>query len=74
VLEASFDAGLAASADLRLQPAGDGTQLTARVDYTIKAKGLGGLAGGLLGGALARRHLRRALDFLKERVEEDNRP
>ena len=40
VLEATFDAGLAARADLHLQPAAEGTLLTARIDYTIKGKRL----------------------------------
>lgn len=73
VLEASFDAGVAATADLRLQAATDGTEIKAGVDYTITAKGVGRLAGGLLGGPIARRHLRRALDFLKEELEKETR-
>jgi len=69
VLESSLEVGVNSVSTFELAPHGPGTQLVARVDYTLPPKGLGKLIGGLLGDTLARRDLRAALANLKAILE-----
>jgi uncharacterized protein YndB with AHSA1/START domain len=69
VLESAFDIGATSTTTFELTDEGPGTRLTARVDYTLPSEGLGRFAGGLLGGALARRGLRKALAKLRDQLE-----
>jgi uncharacterized protein YndB with AHSA1/START domain len=73
VLESRLDVGVNSITDFELLPATGGTQLIARVDYTLPASGLGRLVGGLLGDTLARKDLRKALSNLKEQLESEAR-
>jgi uncharacterized protein YndB with AHSA1/START domain len=72
VLQTAADNGISGIAIFQLAPTDKGTQLTTSVEYEIAGKGVAGLAGGLLGGVVARRQLRKALEFLKSQVEAES--
>jgi uncharacterized protein YndB with AHSA1/START domain len=69
VLESTLDIGVNSTTTFELSDAGAGTRLVARVEYSLPPKGLGKLVGGLVGQALARRDLKKALANLKQQLE-----
>ena len=69
VLEVDLDVGVKATATCVFEPDGEGTRLAATVDYAVTRKGLGRFAAGFVAGALGRDQLKRALAFVKERME-----
>ena len=69
VLESSLDIGITSTTTFELAESGPTSQLTARVEYTLRSSGLGRLAGVLFGGPLARRGLRKALANLRQQLE-----
>ena len=71
-LESKLDVGVTTVTTFELTPRAGGTQILARVDYSLPAKGLGGLVGGLVGDTLARRDLKKALSNLKRIVERES--
>lgn len=69
VLQSSLDVGVTSTTIFELAECGPKTEVTARVDYSLKSEGLGRLVGSLLGEPLARRDLRKALANLRSQLE-----
>jgi len=69
VLETNLDVGVSSTTTFELTDQPPGTLMAAHVAYSLPAKGLGRLVGGLLGETLARRDLRKALENLKRQLE-----
>jgi uncharacterized protein YndB with AHSA1/START domain len=74
VLQMATDNGISGTSTFQLASTPKGTEVTTSVDYEIASKGLAGVAGGILGGVVARRQLRKALEFLKSQVETEPQP
>jgi uncharacterized protein YndB with AHSA1/START domain len=71
-LESTLEIGVTSVSTFELTPRPDGTQVRARLEYSLPANGLGGLLGGLVGDSLARRDLKKALANLKRIVERES--
>jgi uncharacterized protein YndB with AHSA1/START domain len=69
VLDAKLDGGVSATTTFGLAENGSGTDVTARIDYTLPSRGLGRFLGALMGEPMARRDLRQALANLKAQLE-----
>lgn len=69
VLGSKLDGGVSATTTFELIENGSGTDVTARLDYTLPSTGLGRFLGGLVGEPMARRELRQALANLKTQLE-----
>lgn len=69
VLDSQLDGGISATTTFELAANGSGTDVRARLDYTLPSKGLGRFLGGLVGEPMARRDLRQALANLKAQLE-----
>jgi hypothetical protein len=73
VLESKLDVGVTSVSTFELTPRANGTQVLATVEYSLPAKGLGRMLGGLLGDSLARRDLKKALSNLQRIIEREQR-
>ena len=69
VLQAVLDNGVTTTAAFVLTPQARQTDVLARFDYTIPAKGLKRFVGGLVSEPIVKRHVRGALENLKQRLE-----
>ena len=69
VVQAVLDNGVTSIAAFVLTPQAQQTVLLARFDYTIPAKGVKRFVGGLVSEPIVKRHVREALEKLKQQVE-----
>ena len=69
VLQAVLNNGVTTTAAFVLTPQAQQTGVLARFDYTIPAKGVKRFVGGLVSEPIIKRHVRGALENLKQQVE-----